>query len=272
MRLFLVFLFLYLIPIMTIFYNHKNIKRKFIYASTYTVLMTSIAISNVYISTIHQIEEVAYYKKSIYNVESNEVSNKGEIDEVVVIENIIEKEIEVIKEIEETSDIGNSISTNDDYTNYVDYNTENLFKETELEMINNFKKEIYETELIALKPMRDCIPYTKDILGSLKKLGTISENVQLTILKCDEVIKIYENMKIPELLNEVDTLSLEIAKEDVISCYEIRKKAMIEASNLIETKNIKYVNKITEYLDLSDEHILNYKERVNETYKKIEER
>ena len=46
MRWIIVFLFLYFIPLIVLFKNYNNIKRTFIYASMYTVLVTTIVITN----------------------------------------------------------------------------------------------------------------------------------------------------------------------------------------------------------------------------------
>ena len=50
MRWILVFLFLYIIPLVVLFRNYNNFKRSLIYASTYIVVMTTIVITNIYIS------------------------------------------------------------------------------------------------------------------------------------------------------------------------------------------------------------------------------
>lgn len=263
MRLFLVFLFLYLIPIVTLFVNYKNFKRACIYGSIYTVLITSIAISNSYMSAVNDIEAI-YYKNNVLN---NTYRDNNE-DFENIKEEIYDKEVSNVEIYEE--DIKEDELEVYNLKTYETEDAKELFKENDLNAINEFKEEIYEIELIALKPMRECIPYTKDIKRSLKQIQNIRDSIYYSISKCDEVIGIYENMEIPELFDEEAEKSLVIAKDDVISCYEVRKRAMEEALNLVDKKNPKYITKITEYLELSDEHILNYKERIDETYKKIE--
>ncbi len=56
MRWILVFIFLYLIPLIVLFKNYKKFSRACIYACTYVVLATTIVISNMYISGIKKIE------------------------------------------------------------------------------------------------------------------------------------------------------------------------------------------------------------------------
>ena len=271
MRLFLVFLFLYLIPITALFLNYKNLKRSCIYGSIYTVLVTTIAITNVYISGINRIKEAIIHKNNVLNtyeskIDNNLINNYDDDfnnekidyskldDDTKNTEKFEEKEIEV-----------DNIQT-------LNEESKELFKQRDLEAIKEFKSKVYETELIALSAMRECIPYTKDIVKSLKELSKIKESVEISINKCDEVINIYENMDIPYLLDESDMISLENAKNEVIYCYELRKEAMKNALNLINSKNPKYITKITEYLELSDKHILNYKEKLNDINKKIEAR
>ena len=56
MRWILVFIFLYVIPLVVLFKNYKKFSRACIYACTYVVLATTIVISNMYISGIKQLE------------------------------------------------------------------------------------------------------------------------------------------------------------------------------------------------------------------------
>ena len=119
-------------------------------------------------------------------------------------------------------------------------------------------------------PMRECIPYTKNISKSIKNLSNIKEDVEYASLMCQEVIEIYETMNIPQLSNSEYTKVIQNSKEDVQTAYELRKKAMDSALKLIETKNPKYIGSITEYLNLSDEYIDSFKERIKNLNEKIE--
>lgn len=57
MRWILVFIFLYIIPLIVLFTNYKAFSRACIYACTYIVLATTIVISNMYISSIKYLED-----------------------------------------------------------------------------------------------------------------------------------------------------------------------------------------------------------------------
>ena len=61
------------------------------------------------------------------------------------------------------------------------------------------------------------------------------------------------------------------ARDDVKKAYELRKKAMESAIKLLDTKNPKYIGKITEYLKLSDNQIASFKERVKDLKAQIDE-
>lgn len=56
MRWILVFIILYLIPLIVLFKNYKNFRRVCIYGCTYIVLATTIVISNMYISGVKTLE------------------------------------------------------------------------------------------------------------------------------------------------------------------------------------------------------------------------
>lgn len=61
MRWILVFVILYLIPLIVLFKNYKKFTRACIYASTYVVLATTLVISNIYISGLKKIEPRTNY-------------------------------------------------------------------------------------------------------------------------------------------------------------------------------------------------------------------
>ena len=71
-------------------------------------------------------------------------------------------------------------------------------------------------------------------------------------------------MEIPDLSKEEYTYVLDSARDDLIKTYELREKAMESALNLVDTKNPKYIGKVTEYLKLSDSHITSFKERIRD--------
>ncbi|MBQ3421872.1 MAG: hypothetical protein IJH34_09415, partial [Romboutsia sp.] len=88
MRWIIVFLFLYFIPLIVLFKNYNNIKRTFIYASMYTVLVTTIVITNVYISGLNKIKEIMYCQKySIEDEYTEDIYTNESINETIEIEN-----------------------------------------------------------------------------------------------------------------------------------------------------------------------------------------
>ena len=272
MRWILVFLFLYLIPLVIIFKNYNNLRRSFIYSSMYVVAVSTIVISNIYISGLNKIKEVMYYQNYASN-RSYSDKYESNLDEDFKLEEIQDEEIqanisqEPTKQKEEVSD--NSI----DIKNYNEVDKKVIkYKEqkSDKQLISSFKKEVYEIEVIALMPMRDCIPYTKNISKSIKNISNIKEDVEYATSMCQEVIETYETMNIPQLSNHEYTKVIENCRDDVQTAYELRKKAMESALKLIETKNPKHIGSITEYLSLSDEYIASFKERINALNDKID--
>lgn len=258
MRWILVFLFLYFIPLIVLFKNYNNIKRSFLYGSTYIILVTSIVITNMYISGLNKIKEAMHYQNYSF---SNDYY-KSSVDEN---KNINDKEktkdqedTDVTEKQDNTVDdkVGKSnLEKNKEVSNYD-------IKKQDKEFVLEFKKEIYEIELKALIPMRECMPYTKNIAENLKKLNEVRDDLEYASSMCKEVISIYDTMDIPELSNDEYTKVIDNARNDVKMAYELRAKAMESAITLIDTKNPKYIGKITEYLNLSDNYISNFKERL----------
>ncbi|MGO1041878.1 hypothetical protein ACTPEO_04005 [Clostridioides difficile] len=305
MRWILVFIFLYLIPLIVIFRNYKNFKRSCIYSSIYVVLATTIMISNIYMSGLNKIKESMYYhnyisdetydekyvsnfnekedndlkqdKKNSKESNNKKVDNKQdkntqsaennneENNKNVTKDNDLEKNTSINNESEKQ---GNTKESNDNYTSKE--NDSEDIKKIDLESIGIFKKEIYNIERVALVPMRECIPYTKDIAKNITKLSSIKKDVTNARNKCKEVIEEYENMQIPELSKDEYTKVLSSARDDVKKAYELRQKSMDSALKLINTKSPKYIGKITEYLDLSDKQIESFKNRLNDLNEEID--
>ncbi|NJI80316.1 hypothetical protein GSQ54_07610 [Clostridioides difficile] len=305
MRWILVFIFLYLIPLVVIFRNYKNFKRSCIYSSIYVVLATTIMISNIYMSGLNKIKESMYYhnyisdetydEKYVSNfnekestdlkqnkTKNEESSNNKELDSQQDKNEQNKESNEDNTNLKENSDSENNVSANDkseeqenttkessNQTNK-EKNSEDI-KKIDIESIGIFKKEIYNIERVALVPMRECIPYTKDIAKNITKLSSIKKDVTNARDKCKEVVKEYKNMQIPELSKEEYTETLSNARDDVKKAYELREKSMESALKLINTKSPKYIGKITEYLDLSDKQIESFKNRLNDLKEEINE-
>ncbi|MCC0632666.1 hypothetical protein KGF48_09450 [Clostridioides sp. ZZV15-6388] len=305
MRWILVFIFLYLIPLIVIFRNYKNFKRSCIYSSIYVVLATTIMISNIYMSGLNKIKESMYYhnyisdetydekyvsnfnekedsdlkqdKKNSKESNNKKVDNKQDKNTQSTDNNKEENKQDVIKNNDlerntstnsESEKQGNTEENNDNYISKE--NDSEDIKKIDLESIGIFKKEIYNIERVALVPMRECIPYTKDIAKNITKLSSIKKDVTNARNKCKEVIEEYENMQIPELSKDEYTKVLSSARDDVKKAYELRQKSMDSALKLINTKSPKYIGKITEYLDLSDKQIESFKNRLNDLNEEID--
>ncbi|MCC0674324.1 MULTISPECIES: MSCRAMM family adhesin SdrC [unclassified Clostridioides] len=305
MRWILVFIFLYLIPLIVIFRNYKNFKRSCIYSSIYVVLATTIMISNIYMSGLNKIKESMYYHNYISDETYDEkyVSNFNEKEEDDLkqdkknskesnnkkVDNKQEKNTQSTennkeenqKDVTKNNDLERNTSTNSESEKQVNTgenkdtytskeNDSEDIKKIDLESIGIFKKEIYNIERVALVPMRECIPYTKDIAKNITKLSSIKKDVTNARNKCKEVIEEYENMQIPELSKDEYTKVLSSARDDVKKAYELRQKSMDSALKLINTKSPKYIGKITEYLDLSDKQIESFKNRLNDLNEEID--
>ncbi|MGL5507891.1 MAG: hypothetical protein ACRDB0_08325 [Paraclostridium sp.] len=257
MRWILVVLFLYIIPLWLLFKNHKNFKRCSIYGSMYIVAASVIVICNIYISTINKIESMVDYR----NYASDEKYKKENIE-------IESKNVEVSKNIDNENQGTIEIETeahNIDFKDNYDSKNENYNTDkTDIEIIKDFKNDIYEIERQALIPMRECMPDMKNIEINPSSIKQAKEDVNFAKDKCEEVVSIYENMDIPKL-SKIEYMDiLEKSKLNVQKAYIFRSKAMEAADKLLNTKNIKYVGEIKEYLRLSDEQIKGFVDSVKE--------
>ena len=143
-------------------------------------------------------------------------------------------------------------------------NNKELTRKLDLQKIDDFRKEIYSTEKKALMPMRECIPYTNNLQKSLANLSQIRSEVLYAKNMCEEVVKIYDNMDVPVLSKDEYTQVLKSAKINVKKTYELRTLAMESSLQLIDTKNPIYINKITDYIKLSDKEINTFKDKMDQ--------
>ena len=140
---------------------------------------------------------------------------------------------------------------------------EEAIKISDLQKIDEFRKDIYSIEKIALMPMRECLPYTNNLQKSLDNLTQIKNEVEYAKERCEEVVKLYDNMKVPSLSKDEYTQTLDRARINLKKTYELRTLAMESSINLIDTKNPIYINKINEYLKLSDKEITSFKNKID---------
>ena len=180
----------------------------------------------------------------------------------IVITNIY---LSGVKILENTLDYDDNIV----FETYLDqYEMETLANEeaikiSDLQKIDEFRKDIYSIEKIALMPMRECIPYTNNLQKSLDNITQIKNEVEYAKEKCEEVVKLYDNMKVPSLSKDEYTQTLDRARINLKKTYELRTLAMESSINLIDTKNPIYINKINEYLKLSDREITSFKNKID---------
>ncbi|MCH1967620.1 hypothetical protein MCG47_15470 [Paeniclostridium sordellii] len=236
-RWILVILILYVLPIGILFKNKESFKRASIYGSMYTVVVTVIVISNIYISTLNKMEVFLNNKYTFdekYEAKSNE-SHKEEINrenENKKNKDKVDISVKEQKDIKENEVISIEL--------------------TDKEIVKNFKEEIYDIERQALVPMRECMPDLKNLKVNLQTIKDAKKDVSYAKSMCEKVVKTYEAMDVPKLKNKENTAILNDAKKCVQKAYILRGKAMDCAQELLNSKNLKYVSEIKEYLRLSD--------------------
>ena len=237
MRWILVILILYVLPIGILFKNKESFKRASIYGSMYTVVVTVIVISNIYISTLNKMEVFLNNKYTFdekYEAKSDE-SHKEEINrenENKKNKDKVDISVKEQKDIKENEVISIEL--------------------TDKEIVKNFKEEIYDIERQALVPMRECMPDLKNLKVNLQTIKDAKKDVSYAKSMCEKVVKTYEDMDVPKLKNEENTAILNNAKKCVQKAYILRGKAIDCSQELLNSKNLKYVSEIKEYLRLSD--------------------
>ena len=193
MRWILVFIFLYVIPLMVLFKNYKKFSRACIYACTYVVLATTIVISNMYISGIKQLEknnsmvmnykEIYTSKLDVDNVEQDLSKIKQYKSDIVDIENIA---LNPIKECGVYSeDIKTYITDKEkmkkdiDKAKYMSERVIELYDDMEVPQLS--KKEYTKT-------LKECTRYMK-------------ESYELKYKAIDQIDKLIKNDNIDDVSN-----------------------------------------------------------------------
>lgn len=256
MRWILVILLLYLIPLVILFKNNKNLKRACTYASIYTVLSSLILISNIYISKVNSIRDMIYYNSyAADEVEPEKESVSKDTKSASIKKQSPNKEKEIVINDESEENIGEEPKST--------LNVENNKDEVkDSDLVFEFKSEVYDIEKVALIPMRECIPNAKVFLEDASNLKQIKKEVVDAQQKCEEVVETYEALEVPDLAREKYEKELYNAKIDVQKAYILRSKAMESGVSFINTKNPKYLGEVKEYMELSDEYIKNFVEKV----------
>lgn len=249
MRWILVILILYVLPIGILFKNKESFKRASIYGSMYTVVVTVIVISNIYISTLNKME-VFLNNKYTFDEKYEAKSDEGHKEEINRENENKKNKDKVDISVKEQKDIKE--------------NEVISIELTDKEIVKNFKEEIYDIERQALVPMRECMPDLKNLKVNLQTIKDAKKDVSYAKSMCEKVVKTYEDMDVPKLKNEENTAILNDAKKCVQKAYILRGKAMDCAQELLNSKNLKYVSEIKEYLRLSDLEIEKFLNNMNQ--------
>lgn len=243
MRWALVILVLYVLPVGILFKYKENFKRASIYASIYVVVASVIVVSNIYISTLNKIGTILDDRNYAFDEKYEQQIKYEDAKKDKVIHN--NNELETInKDLYIEKD---NSDTEKDKIKPKEINEE--------EVIKTFKEEIYNIERKALIPMRECMPDFKNMDISSTSIKNAIKDVKYAKSMCEEVVETYESIDVPKLSTDERTEKLINAKIYVQKAYILRGKAMDSAQNLLESKNLKYISEIKEYLRLSDAEI-----------------
>lgn len=243
MRWALVILVLYVLPVGILFKYKENFKRASIYASIYVVVASVIVVSNIYISTLNKLGTILDDRNYAFDEKYEQQIKYEDAKKNKVIHNNTELET-INKDLYIEND---NSATEKDKIKPKEINEE--------EVIKTFKEEIYNIERKALIPMRECMPDLKNVDISSTSIKNAIKDVKYAKSMCEEVVETYESIDVPKLSTDERTEKLINAKIYVQKAYILRGKAMESAQNLLESKNLKYISEIKEYLRLSDAEI-----------------
>lgn len=272
---------IYVVPI-TIILTYKN-KNKYIFTLMYALTVSSIFVMNRNIDD--SIQAIKYKNNEIVNMISVQNINKKTDDEKNKEQNLAckqksDEKINLNEENldEETNDDKNRVAVlNIKKTEYNDVDQDevslvdssnnkndedNKEEVDELQIFNDFKKEIQDIEKKGLVPLRKCYGVLKMQKGKAN-MDELLKEAKMSREKCQQVEIMYRDLKVPKLKNEENMKLLEDAKLDMQKAFYIRKKAMDYGIEFVDNKNPKYILKIKDNLKLSDKLVHNCVDKMN---------
>ncbi|MEJ8553892.1 hypothetical protein [Tepidibacter sp. Z1-5] len=273
---------IYLFPIIIIL-TYKN-KNKYIFTLIYILTISSIFTMNSDIDDSIQAIEYKNYDMinmmSIDNInkkidyeknKEQKVAYKEKIDnDINFNEQNLENETQNDNSQVQVMNIDKTYNKNlnRDKVDIVDISNNQKYEESkeevdELEMFNDFKKEIQSIEKTGLVPLRKCYGVLKKMQKGKANMDDLLKEAQNSRQKCEQVELMYRDLKVPEFKDEENTKLLEDAKLDIQKAFYIRKKAMDYGIEFVDNKNPKYIIKIKDNLKLSDKLVHSCQDKMN---------
>lgn len=279
----------YLFPIIIIL-TYKN-KNKYIFTLIYILTISSIFVINSDIDK--SIQAVEYKNYNMINMMSINNINKKIDDEKnkeqnVALKQKLEEQINFDEDnLEKKCDDDNSQvqvmnidkthnkNLNRDQVDIVDSSTnkgdnlsnkkdeKNKEQVDELQIFNNFKKELQDIEKKGLVPLRKCYGVLKKLQKGKANMDELLKEAQISRQKCEQVELMYRDLKVPKFKDEENTKILLDAKLDIQKAFYIRKKAMDYGIDFLDNKNPKYIIKIKNNLKLSDKLVHSCQDKMN---------
>ena len=126
-----------------------------------------------------------------------------------------------------------------------------------------------DIENIALKPIKECGVYSKDIQTCITNNAKIRKDIDKAKYMSERVIELYNDMEVPQLSKKEYTKTLKECTKCMKESYELKYKAIDQIDKLIKKDDIDDVSEIKKYIKQSDEKIDKYQKQISELERKI---
>ncbi|SHH34982.1 hypothetical protein [Tepidibacter thalassicus] len=246
-------------------YRNKN-KYKYIFLIVYVITVSTMIVVNLSMNknVVKKIEthKNTVEKNSEHVVKANENTEVQE-KECINMEQksnnkptIVESEVETIKKDE--------IKISEQIKKYEEID--------EMELVDNFKKEIYFIEKKALVPLRNCYSILKKIQKGKANIDELKNEAINAKRKCELVEKMYMELEVPKLKDKENVDLLDDARFDMQKAFYMRRKAMENGLEFLDTKNPAYIIKIKNELKISDELVHSCVKKINKVKSNLEKK
>ena len=247
---------LYLPVVIVFIVWEEEIKRKIKYGGVYTIIacvVVLIVMNTSFKYTSFNIKSSAINKNEYVHKQNTQSKNCISTSDNTIVINQKEK-------IGITNEINKSIENAN--LDYKYKKSQELRKE--IEIVLDFKKELFDIEKQALLPLRKSYEVLKNVQKGRADIADLLKEIKSSKDKCQLVENKYMNLEVPEGISDDNKKLMNEAKNDLQKAYFLRGDALDDGIIFLEKKNVKYIFKCKEKLNLADKYIYSCVEKLNQ--------
>ncbi|OPJ55932.1 hypothetical protein [Alkalithermobacter paradoxus] len=261
-----VFITLYIPPLMVILMWRSVRGKKLIYGSIYMILATIMIITVLNLANKSESIKMDHKKVHIEDIKEKEEIENEYVESIKIEDEEETEEYEDIKvedkKIEDTKEVKN-VKVEDVKEPEV------VVSKTQKDIFKEFYDKLVVIEKSALSKFQECYDEINKVRAGQGNLNNLYEIAKTARQDCENAEKAYKALRVPKELDAEIRKELISAKSDLQTAYFLRKEALDNGLKLLDRKNPKYMIKLQQQFKLSDEYIVNGREKLNNVRRKL---